>query len=233
MNVGVSCGQARTAAPYVEALRGAGLDATLITPGSPRELDSLGGLVLTGGSDVNPARYGQAPNGTELKGIHDDRDELEMALVVEAIASARPVFAICRGMQLLNVARGGTLIQHLEPEAVHRQRPGDGARPGRHPAAHTIVVADGTRLSSIIGGGEFGVNSRHHQAVQRLGGGLVVSAFAPDGVVEAIELAGPAFAIGVQWHPEDRVLASEADRKLFAAFAAAVEYGVKAASVAR
>lgn len=227
MIVAVTCGKTDQALPYAEALRNAGLDPILITPGSHVEFGRFGGLVLTGGSDINPACYGQKPNGTDLKGVNDARDELETALLRKAVSTGRPVLAICRGMQLFNVTLGGTLIQHLEPEAAHRQRPGPGVSAGRHPAAHAITVADGTRLASIIGSGRFEVNSRHHQAVDRLGDGLAVSAVSPDGVIEAIELSGPAFAIGVQWHPEDRVLASDADRRLFSAFAAAVETASK------
>lgn len=223
MLVALTCARPDKAGPYAEAVRSAGLDPVLIAPGSHVEFGQFGGLVLTGGSDINPACYGQKPNGTDVQGINDARDKLETALLREAISAGRPVLAICRGMQLFNVARGGTLIQHLEPEAVHRQKPATDVSPGRHPAAHAIAVAAGTRLASIIGSGKFEVNSRHHQAVGRLGDGLVVSAAAPDGVVEAIELPGPAFAIGVQWHPEDRVRCSDADRKLFSAFAAAVE----------
>jgi len=104
---------------------------------------------------------------------------------------------------------------------VHRVKARD-AEPGRHPAAHRVWGAPDTRLTEIVGGGGHDVNSRHHQAVESLGQGLIVSAIAADGVIEAIEKPGAAFAVAVQWHPEDRVAVSEADRKLFEAFAAAM-----------
>ena len=132
--------------------------------------------------------------------------------------------AICRGLQLINVACGGTLIQHVANTDTHRVKARD-KEPGRHPAAHSIRVKPGTRLAGIMGAGEHEVNSRHHQAVDRLGDGLIETAIAADGVVEALELAGDAaFAVAVQWHPEDRVAISDGDRKLFEAFAAAMAH---------
>jgi putative glutamine amidotransferase len=125
-------------------------------------------------------------------------------------------------MQIFNVACGGTLIQHVANVDTHRVKARD-KEPGRHPAAHSVRVNPGTRLAEIVGAGEHQVNSRHHQAVDKLGEGLIETAIAPDGVVEALELPGNAtFAVAVQWHPEDRVAVSEADRKLFEAFAQAL-----------
>ena len=203
-------------APYERALRGAGIEPVR----NPQSLESLDGLLLTGGSDVNPMHYGQTRSG-ESDMPDDERDELETRLLQEALAADIPVFAICRGLQLFNVACGGTLVQHLTSTDVHRQKPRD-AEPGKHLSAHRVWVAPGTRLAEIVGGGGHEVNSRHHQAVESLGQGLIVSAVAIDGVIEAIEKPGAAFAVGVQWHPEDRIDVSEADRKLFEAFAAAM-----------
>ena len=203
--------------PYEVALREAGVEPA----GNPDSMNSLGGLLLTGGGDVNPAYYGQ--QRLSLTGWPDDeRDELEMRLLAEALSAGLPVLAICRGLQLFNVFHRGSLIQHLPSSDVHRLKSGN-AEPGRHPAAHTVTVKPGTRLATIIGAGEHEVNSRHHQAVERVGAGLVVSAEASDGVIEGLELSGQLFAVAVQWHPEDRIRVSEADRKLFAAFAAAMQ----------
>jgi putative glutamine amidotransferase len=200
--------------PYECALREVGIEPVR----NPESLTSLDGLLLAGGSDINPKHYGHSNKGSEQ--VDDARDELELKLLREALAADVPVFAICRGLQMLNVVRGGTLVQHLGLP-VHSRKPGD-AENGRHPAAHCVAVEAGTRLAEIIGAGPHEVNSRHHQAVERLGEGLVISARSEDGVVEGLEVLGAAFAVAVQWHPEDRILVSGDDRKLFEAFAAAV-----------
>jgi putative glutamine amidotransferase len=214
MRVGVTFGQAAKVVPYEAALREVGIKPVRISPDAPLSLESMDGLVLTGGTDINPARYGQ--QAVPESGRPDDqRDKIETGVLEEALAKGLPVLAICRGMQLFNVVHGGTLIQHLSPGDLHQVKPLDAA-------AHTVRVAGGTRLAALIGEGEHTVNSRHHQAVDRPGQGLVVSAVAIDGVIEALEKRGEAFAVAVQWHPEDRILVSEADRKLFEGFAKAV-----------
>jgi gamma-glutamyl-gamma-aminobutyrate hydrolase PuuD len=205
--------------PYVDALAMAGLDAVCLTPDRPGEIDGFRGLVLTGGADINPSRYGHAMNGSE--GVDDDRDQLEFDLLRAALDRDLPVLAICRGVQLLNVFHGGALIQDL-PGKDHNKRSTEWP-PGRHPAAHNVNVDPESRLAAIIGPGEHEVNSRHHQAATQVGSGLVVSVRSShDGVIEGLEHPEHSFVVGVQWHPEDRVLVSDADRKLFAAFAAAV-----------
>jgi putative glutamine amidotransferase len=215
MRVAVTSGSKAKIDPYLVALEEVGITAER----NPESLDSLDGLLLTGGSDINPARYGQSNAGSDE--VDDARDELEIRLLREALAVDRPVLGICRGLQLLNVACGGTLVQHLGSSDVHQQRP-KGAEAGKHPLAHRVWVAPETRLAGIIGAGGCDVNSRHHQAIENLGQGLVVSAIAEDGVIEAVEMPGAAFAVAVQWHPEDRILVSAADRKLFEAFAASL-----------
>ncbi len=215
MRVAVTFNNPARLGPYLVALDEVGIEAVQ----NPPSITALDGLLLTGGSDVNPKRYGRDNTGSDE--VDDARDELELRLLREALDLGAPVFAICRGLQVLNVACGGTLVQHLSSTGVHRQKPGD-AEPGRHPAAHRVWVAPNTRLAGIVGAGGLDVNSRHHQAIESLGQGLAVSAISEDGVIEAIELPGAAFAVAVQWHPEDRILVSEADRKLFEAFAAAL-----------
>jgi putative glutamine amidotransferase len=215
MRVAVTFNNPARLTPYIVALGGVGIEAVR----NPPSIESLDGLLLTGGSDINPKHYGRDNTGSTE--VDDVRDDLEFRLLREALAAAVPVFAICRGLQLFNVACGGTLVQHLTSTAVHRQKPGDAA-PGKHPAAHRVWVAPDTRLAAIVGAGGLDVNSRHHQAVESLGQGLAVSAISEDGVIEAIELPGAAFAVAVQWHPEDRILVSQADRKLFEAFAEAI-----------
>ena len=205
------------AEPYAEALRQAGVEPVLISSDEPRALAGLQGLLLSGGTDLNPARYGGTPHpGNEAP--DDARDELETALLAEALAADLPVLAICRGMQLFNVAHGGTLIQHLDNSAVHVVRDNDPALP-----VHQILVEPGTRLAAILGKGAHAVNSRHHQAVERVGAGLRVTARStPDGVIEALERSDGSFALAVQWHPEDQVLRDAEQRKLFEAFAQAL-----------
>jgi putative glutamine amidotransferase len=189
---------------YEAALREVGIEPVRISPVDARPLDSLDGLLLTGGSDVNPARYGEEREA-KTEDPDDPLDELEIELLRNSLSAGLPVFAICRGMQLFNVFHGGTLVQHLES---HDSRDG----------LHNIQVVPGTRLAAIIGEGEHQVNSRHHQAIARVGSGLIVSGKSSDGVIEALELPGASFAVAVQWHPEDRILVSDADRKLFQAF---------------
>jgi putative glutamine amidotransferase len=218
MRVAVTFGNEARLGPYLDALREVGIETT----GNPESLDSLDGLLLTGGSDINPTRYGQTIAGSDE--VDDARDELEIRLLREALAADVPVLGICRGLQLFNVGCGGTLVQHLGSTDVHRQKP-RGAEPGKHPSAHRVWVAPETRLADIIGGGGHDVNSRHHQAVESLGQGLIVTAISEDGVIEALEKPGSAFALAVQWHPEDRIFVSPADRKLFEAFAAAISRG--------
>lgn len=186
---------------------------------NPGSMDGLAGLLLSGGSDVNPKHYGQQ-RLRQSESPDDLRDELEMRLLRQALVAELPVLAICRGLQLFNVFHGGTLIQHLPSTPLHRQKVKNAER-GKHPAAHRVQVSGGTRLAELVGAGDHAVNSRHHQAVDRVAPGLIVSATAEDGVVEALELPGLLFAVAVQWHPEDRVGVSEMDRLLFEGFALA------------
>lgn len=170
------------------------------------------GVVLTGGVDVDPARYGQEAHG-ETQAPDPARDAFETALLSCAVARGLPVLAVCRGVQVLNVARGGTLHQHL-PELV--------GHAGHMPvvgcyARHAVRVAPGSRLATALGAEGSEVPTHHHQGLDRLGRGLVPTAWAEDGVVEAVEDPGEDFVVGVQWHPE----AGE-DPSLFEAFVAAV-----------
>jgi len=207
-------GDAEDSPPYIEALRQAGIEPVFGT-----SLDGVAGLVLLGGVDVNPARYGEARH-PETEDPDDARDRLELALIAEALERDLPILAICRGLQILNVEHGGTLVQHLEPVDRHRHRDGD-----KSVNAHAIEIAPGTTLARIAGGElQRAVNSRHHQAVARLGEGLMVSATDPeDGVIEALERPDKRFVVGVQWHPENQI--GEKDplaRKLFEAFASSL-----------
>jgi putative glutamine amidotransferase len=217
LKAGLTFSEPGKAEPYAEALRQAGIEPVLISPEAPRSLSGLHGLLLSGGTDLNPARYGASPHPAN-ETPDDARDTLEAGLLAEALDTGRPVLAICRGMQLFNVAHGGTLIQHLENSAAHVVRGDDLALP-----AHRILVEPGTRLAAILGAGAHAVNSRHHQAVERVGAGLRVTARStPDGVIEALERSDGGFAVAVQWHPEDQARRDATQKKLFEAFAAAL-----------
>lgn len=215
--VAVTYRRADKLAPYLEAVRAVGLEPLPVSaqsvPARPYK-----GLLLTGGTDVDPALYGEECQ-SEADKPDVERDELELALLQRALAEGIPVLAICRGMQLLNVAHGGSLIQHLANVEAHQIRP---PAVEAHAPVHTVDVEKGTRLARAIGDGMHGVNSRHHQAVGRLGAKLIVSARAEDGVIEGIERPDLRFVVGVQWHPEDRVKHDPRDLLLFEGFAEAL-----------
>ncbi|HET7291337.1 MAG TPA: gamma-glutamyl-gamma-aminobutyrate hydrolase family protein [Vicinamibacteria bacterium] len=166
----------------------------------PALLDRLEGLVLTGGSDVDPEIYGEKAH-PQLGPVFRVRDDFEVALCREALRRDLPILAICRGHQVLNVATGGTLIQDLpsqqsgggvdhDPDTERAQR------------VHDVRIAEACRLRRLLGKETVGVNSFHHQAIRHLGPGLVATAWSPDGVVEAVEASAHRYVLGVQWHPE-------------------------------
>lgn len=201
---------------YFASVTDAGGIAVLLPPQpSPEEaaravLDGLDGLILTGGLDVQPELYG-AERHPLTDPARPDRDAWELALFRGAEERRIPVLAICRGLQLVNVARGGTLHQHL-PEALgtERYRVGGGVF-----ASNTVDVAEGSALAGMVGAGGLDVHSYHHQGVDRLGDGLVVTATS-DGLVQAFESDGDGYVMGVQWHPEENA----DDKRLFAGLVA-------------
>lgn len=214
--IGVTFRNPKKLHPYARAVEMAGAEPAPISPANPQPLDTLDGLLISGGTDVNPARYGQAPDGAEGP-FDDERDTLETLLLRRALDRDMPVLAICRGMQLFNVVHGGTLIQHLRNAKEHLVRSPD---PGER--VHDVRVFPGTKLAEIAGNGEIPVNSRHHQAVASLGTGLRVAAVSGDGLVEALESPEKRFAIAVQWHPEDQIAGDPVQRRLFEALVRAV-----------
>jgi putative glutamine amidotransferase len=180
-------------------------------------LDGLDALVITGGAfDVDPALYGDGGRHATVT-LKSARTEAELALLRGALDRDLPVLGICGGQQLLAVALGGTLIQHI-PDAVPRALAHEQPNP-RHEPGHTVAILPGTRLHDIVGVETMHVNSAHHQAVRHAGPRAVVDARAPDGVIEGIEDPHRRFCIGVQWHPE--FLIDPGDTKLFAALVAA------------
>lgn len=183
---------------YAQAVAAAGAVPVLLTrEANPRELAArLDGVVIAGGQDVDPRRYGAVP-GPRSTVLDPERDEFEIALVQAAIAAEIPVLGICRGAQLLNVALGGSLVDDL-PLGLGEAHSFLGYPKGHR--AHGVEIRPGTTLHDVVGPALM-VNSFHHQCVDRLGAGLVAAAVASDGVIEAVELPG-ADVLGVQWHPE-------------------------------
>jgi putative glutamine amidotransferase len=224
-------GRLRLPAAYLDVLERAGFVPIVLPPlaGTPevvasavdRVLDIVDGLVLTGGEDVDPARYG-ATASRELGPTNPARDATEIAAVLGARARLLPTLAICRGIQVVNVALGGTLIQDIPS-----QRPGallhdpDACRDAR---THPVRLIEGSRAARGLSATSVQVNSLHHQAIDQPAAGLAITGSAPDGIVEAVETRDDDWwVLGVQWHPEEFVRDHNApDHGLFAAFAAAI-----------
>jgi gamma-glutamyl-gamma-aminobutyrate hydrolase PuuD len=186
-------------AAYVHAVQAAGGRPLLVPPsedGVAETLDGLDGIIFSGGADLDPGLYGQDPH-EETSGVAPERDSAEMALLAAALERDMPVLAICRGSQILNVARGGDLVQHL-PEVVgdekHKHTPGVFAD-------HDVDLVPGSRVQRILGD-RAPVKSHHHQGFHTLGEGLREAARADDGTIEALEDPSRRFAVGVLWHPE-------------------------------
>ena len=199
-------------ADYTRAVERAGGRPLLVPPredGVEETLDVLDAVIFSGGSDLDPAAYGQDPH-PETTGVEEERDRAELGLLQAALARDMPVLAVCRGSQVLNVALGGDLVQHL-PDVVgdHKHKHTPGAY-----ADHDVELIEGTRLASLLGG-HAPIKSHHHQGFGRLGDGLREAARAEDGTVEALEDPSRRFTLGVLWHPE----AGE-DMRLFEAFVA-------------
>jgi putative glutamine amidotransferase len=206
---------------YVSAVQQAGATPLLLPPQLDEAsraalLERLEGVLLTGGGDIDPARFGEPAHPT-VSEVSAARDRLEIALVGHAIHHDLPILAVCRGLQVLNVALGGSLFQDVgtdpgTPVAHSQKAP-------RHVPTHGVKVAPGSRLAGVLGVDALSVNSLHHQAIKALGRGLRAVAAAEDGIVEGAELEDETrFVLGVQWHPEEMVAESEPARQLFRAF---------------
>jgi putative glutamine amidotransferase len=200
---------------YFEGVNLAGGTAVLLPPQpvdadiAERVLDGLDGLIITGGRDIDPGAYGQQPHAATDEAVAENRqrDALEFALLRAAVRRGMPVLGICRGAQVLNVALGGTLHQHLPDVLGHTHHQQGNAVFSTSP----IRTAPGTRVAALIGESS-DAQCYHHQAIDKLGEGLIVSAQDADGVIEAVEIPGENFVLAVQWHPEERL----DDLRLFA-----------------
>ena len=213
---------------YLRAIQEAGGIPVLLPP----QLDEaalgvlwkrLDGLVLTGGGDIDPARFGDERHHATCE-VSEARDALENGLVHRALDDDVPLFAICRGVQVVNVALGGSLYQDIADQyrdtadPTRKPLPHSQTEPRDQPTHAVKVMGEGTRLGKILGALELEVNSMHHQAIKTLGRGLREVAWAPDGIIEGVELAdGNRFVVGVQWHPEELVARDPAACNLFAA----------------
>jgi putative glutamine amidotransferase len=199
---------------YVDAVRRAGGVAVLIPPGEEagKEIFSVvDGVILAGGGDVDPALYGGRKHET-IYSVDAERDKTELALVRHLVESSVPTLGICRGHQVINVALGGTLYEHLPDvmgdRVVHRLPP-------REPTEHSIVVAVESRLASLLGENSFAAASWHHQAIRKLADGLSAVAQAPDGTIEGCEMRSHPWFFSVQWHPELTAHVSPTQQRLF------------------
>ena len=210
---------------YVNATRAAGLTPIVVPPVDPAELepilDAVSGVILTGGEDVDPVHYKAAPSPKAFE-PHRPRDVCELALAKAARERRMPTLAICRGIQLVNVALGGTLVQDIaseRPSTINHDQ--SAARTDR---LHDVEISAGSRLAAAVGATRISVNSSHHQAVDRAADGLSVTAHAPDGIIEGVEWnRDDWWMLGVQWHPEELVEDSKPwDRGLFSALAVQV-----------
>lgn len=212
-SIAEECGQLRLRQEYLDAIAAAGGIPVVLAP--RLEIDLVAacnkicqGFLLSGGGDLDPCYWGELPSPA-LANISPVRDYFETALTRMALAAKKPLLGICRGIQVLNVAAGGSLYQDLQTGMSHQQD-----APRSH-TFHDIVIEKESRLGAIVQASQIRVNSFHHQAVRRVAAGFIISALSPDGIIEAIEAEG-GFAVGVQWHPED--LRDPCSAALFEAF---------------
>lgn len=199
---------------YVDALRRAGAYAALLLPGDDRSpdelLDRLDALMLVGGGDVVPERYGREAVD-EVYGLEPDRDDFEIALLLRAVERDVPTLCICRGMQVMNVAFGGDLVQHLPADDRFMTH---GVPSEAESLLHDVKLLAGSRIAEAAGSEVVSSSSHHHQGVDRLGDGLVATGWTEDGLIEAIE-SERGWMIGAQWHPEDTAASDPTQQGLF------------------
>ena len=207
-------------ASYIRAIQ-AGGGIPILIPHGLDEADlqavfaRIDGVVLPGGGDIHPSVYGGDVDHPRVMGVSPSRDTLELWLAREAVAQEKPVLAICRGHQVFNVAMGGTIFEDLADQmdgAIKHDYWGDWPR---NHLPHEVKIAENSRLAEIIGSPITKVNSLHHQGIRDLGNGLEVTGLSPDGLIEAIEVPGHRFALGVQWHPENLIHDDPAMLRLF------------------
>lgn len=210
---------------YIHAIGNAGGEPLCIVRPDDERLHGLlplaAGILIVGGHDIDSEYYGEK-NAGNTQNIDRDRDRVELTLVHLAVLDKIPLLGICRGMQAINVALGGSLYQDVQSEMQgalshdHHKDKESGKNLPFSAIAHDVSIKDGSLLCKLTGKKKIAVNSLHHQGVKTLGEGLIASAFAPDGLIEAIEFSDHPFALGIEWHPEE--LGDEASQKIFYAF---------------
>jgi putative glutamine amidotransferase len=204
---------------YIDSVRRAGGRPALLLPGDDTPvgemLEPVDALLLVGGGDVEPSRYGREPH-TEIYGLEPDRDGFEIALLRDADRRGMPTLAICRGMQVMNVAFGGTLIQHLPDHPEYLEH---GTPTGQDLARHDVKLAPGSQIAEAAGAEVLSCSTHHHQGVDRVGDGVSAAGWSEDGLVEAVEREG-GWMLGVQWHPEDDAERDPAHQAVFDALIA-------------
>lgn len=199
--------------PYEEAVRAGGMEPVAAAVTSRVSLNGFSGMLLMGGTDVSPSRYDEPP-APETEAPDEERDQTELDLIRDAIEFDLPIFAICRGLQILNVYHGGSLIQHVPDPGRHDPDSSD-----RSISVHPVRFETDSKLFKIASAESWMVNSSHHQAAGRIGPGLRISARdAQDGTVEGLERSDRRFVIAVQWHPEDQIISRPEQLTLFEAF---------------
>jgi len=174
-----------------------GMNETSITDILPK----LDGILLSGGGDIDPTRF-NGESHTRVYGISPERDNMEFFLITRTLDAGKPLLAICRGIQVLNIAFGGGLYTHIQDQLTPALKHDWYPKFSRDKLAHTVRLTQGSKLHDIFGEDEIQVNSLHHQGIAKVGKGLKATAYAPDGLVEGLEVQDAAFALGVQWHPE-------------------------------
>lgn len=209
---------------YTNAILAAGglpaiLPTNIAAENWPALVGKMDGFMFVGGGDIEPRRYG-APEAPDSYGFSTERDDFELGFLPLVLAADKPLLAICRGLQVLNVGLGGTLIGDIPSQCPQAQKHDQFTSP-RDTLAHSVSVQPGSLLARALGSTELKTNSLHHQSILQPAGSLVVNAQAPDGILEGVELPGKRFVLGVQWHPEELFTSQEAMLNIFRAFIAA------------
>lgn len=196
---------------YIEAVVAAGGIPVMIPLGLSAEnitalVERVDGILLPGGGDIDPIEYASSSNGHEkIYGLDKDRDRVELLVAQTAVSMKKPLLAICRGHQVLNVALGGTLWEDIETEMPNAMPHDNYRKQPRNHLAHSVAITPNSCLAELIGGTETAVNSLHHQGIRDLAPDLVATATAADGLIEAVEIPEHPFVLGVQWHPENLI----------------------------